>query len=158
MPTQNPYTPPTSNSTEAQSDISPSIGLWAGASLLWRVFLLQLIVAIPVALLMPRGDEFIRLKPSVIYFAMTLVLGISAFFSKPGILSHFWGNRLGWAAKCWRRAHWLLLAYYLTMAIGNIFLIFITTIDVWVQIKFYVPIVSLIATCLAAPQFMRNAI
>jgi intracellular septation protein len=158
MPTQNPYTPPTSSLSEAKSDASPRIGLWAGASLLWRVFLLQLLVAIPAALLMPRVDEFIRLKPSVIYFAMTLVLGISALLSKPGILSHFWGNRLGWGAKCWRRAHWLLVAYYLTMAIGNIFLIFTTTIDAWVQIKFYVPIISLIATCLVAPRFMRNAI
>jgi hypothetical protein len=132
MPIQSPYRPPTSSLSEAQSDTSPRIALWAGVSLLWRVFLLQLIVAIPVALLMPRSDEFIRIKPSAIYFAMTLVLGISAFFSKPGILSHFWGNRLGWGAKCWRREHWLLVAYYLTIEVPS---------------GFHLPTIRLYAAC-----------
>lgn len=158
MPTQNPYTPPSSSLSDTQSKTSPRIGAWAGASLFWRLLVLQLIVAVPVALLIPVSVEFIRLKPSAIYLAMALVLSISAFFSKSGILIHVWGRRLGWEPTCWRRANWIFAACYIAMAIGNVVLIFTTSIEAWIQIKFYVPIFLLIAACLAAPRFMRNAI
>lgn len=153
MSAKDPSIPPTANSIESQSDAPRPIDCWLGASLFWRIFLLQVIVAIPVALLMPVSDEYIRLKPSVIYFAMVFVLVIASLVSKQGILYQLCGVRLGLAAASWRRFNWLLVAYYVAMAIGNMILIFTTSVETWVQIKFYVPIISLVALCFLAPMF-----
>ncbi|MRW92276.1 hypothetical protein GJ699_19970 [Duganella sp. FT80W] len=156
MSIENPSNPTITNSTEVLSDASGLNRRWLGVSLFWRIFLLQILVAIPVVRLMPIGDEFIRLKPSAMYFAMVFVLVFSALVAKPCALFFLWGARLGLTITSWRWINWLLVGYYVAMAVGNIILVFTTSIEAWIQIKSCVPIASLIAVCLLAPSFMRR--
>ncbi|KRC00562.1 hypothetical protein ASE26_22860 [Duganella sp. Root198D2] len=60
------------------------------------------------------------------------------------------------AAFFWRRFNWLLVAYYIAMAIGNMILVFTASVEAWLQFKLYVPLISLLALCLFAPRFIRS--
>ncbi|WP_093556267.1 septation protein IspZ [Pseudoduganella namucuonensis] len=159
MPRPNPYAPPAAPQQDTLTPDSRSeFGVGLAASLFWRVFFLQLLAALPVALSMPTSDEFIRLKPTVIYLCLALILVLSMIKRRPGILSLIWGRRLGLAVAAWRKFHWLLFAFYLALAAGNLVLVTTVSASAWVQIKLFVPLIALIAFCVITPRQLRNVV
>jgi len=154
---QNPYAPPSASFEAGSPDgTRTDFGFRLGASLFWRVLLLQFLVTIPVLSFIGWPNDFIAFKPSVVCCCAAIVLALSVKFAKPGALFFIWGRRLNLGVAAWRRFNWMAAAYYFALATGNFVLALSVPIETWLTVKMFFPLLSLIAFCAMAPRFLRG--
>ena len=154
---QNPYAPPSASfDNESQKSGRTEFGFRLGASLYWRTLILQSMVVIPVAPLMSSSTDLLVWKPTVMSLCAVLILAFSAMVSKPGVLFVFWGRRLNLPVATWRKFNWMVAGYYLLLGAVNAVFVSSASFEAWMTVKMFVPLLSLVAFCAAAPRFLRK--
>jgi intracellular septation protein len=95
-----------------------------------------------------QDELFIKIKPTVLYSAMGLTLGVGLWGFRKNFLSMMLGNTLTLPAKVWRNLTVAWVAYAFFMAALNAYVAYFFTTDQWVDFKIWgyaFPIVFLIA-------------
>lgn len=152
----NPYAPPSAAFESGQESMRNAFGLRLGASLFWRMLMLQCLLTIPLASIMPWPADFIIWKPTAICSCAAVVLFLGLMISRPGFLFLFWGHRLNLDFAAWRTFNWMATGYYFFMAAGTFALALSVPIGAWIGIKLSFPLLSLITFCAIAPRFLRK--
>ena len=158
--THNPFAPPTSRVDDiAELPLREDYGFKLSGSLLWRVLILQTLLAMPLVGLLvllewPSNVSLIKLKPSLIYAAVALQMAVAMLAWSHGALFKIWGKRVRLPVPAWRRLSWLLLIFYIVLAVVNVAIAFFTSTAVWVQYKAFGPLLGVIAFCVVAPRLL----
>jgi intracellular septation protein len=101
------------------------------------------------ALTLAFQDElFIKIKPTVLYSAMGLTLGVGLWGFGKNFLSMMLGNTLTLPAQVWRNLTVAWVAYAFFMAALNAYVAYFFTTDEWVNFKLWgyaFPITFLVA-------------
>ncbi|WP_313518283.1 septation protein IspZ [Pseudomonas sp.] len=158
----------THKSAHATVDVTPASSreLWSGihlsASLLWRIFVLQIALSIPLVLLFASSGvsstpTFVLLKPSIVYLFICVVLASSLLFIRKGLFYLVWGERMKVAPSFFKRFTWALCALYLVLGLANFCVAFLAPVDVWINYKLFIPFPCIVLFCLLAPRFICDA-
>lgn len=113
--------------------------------LLWRTFVLQLIVSLAILALIGvtgadffhRDEKFIVLKPTLVYGAFALALLIGWFGPRVNLVRAMWGRRLGLSVQQWHRCVVALSVLFAGLAALNLMVAFTASLDVWVNYKLF---------------------
>ncbi|MGA4332476.1 septation protein IspZ [Ralstonia nicotianae] len=113
--------------------------------LLWRTFVLQLIVSLAILALIGvtgagvfhRYEKFIVLKPTLIYSAFALALLIGWLGPRVNLVRAVWGKRLNLSVQQWHRCVVALSALFVGLAALNLIVAFIAPLEVWVNYKLF---------------------
>jgi intracellular septation protein len=100
---------------------------------------------------------FVQYKPSVLYFVLAAVLVASTFFSANGLLHLVWGRRLQFSPRFWRNFTIAFACLMLVLAIVNIIVANIVTLESWLKYKSFVPLVSEIVFCCVLPVLLNRS-
>ncbi|APF85622.1 hypothetical protein BCR16_01795 [Ralstonia solanacearum FJAT-1458] len=113
--------------------------------LLWRTFVLQLIVSLAILALIGvtgadffhRDEKYIVLKPTLIYgtFALALLVGWLGF--RVNLVRAIWGTRLSLSAAQWHRYVVALSALFVGLAVLNLVVAFLAPFGFWVSYKLF---------------------
>lgn len=157
MSPKNPFSPPQAQVEDVQ-DHSPrnKFGLRLGASLLWRVLVFHVVAGVPFAFAMLPMDNVVMWKPTVLFTGLAFLLAVSLLVFRSGALSLLRGHALGLNAASWRKFSWMVCWLYIALAVGNSALVLFAPVAVWLLLKLFVPLLSIIALCAIAPRFLRD--
>lgn len=163
MTDNNPYAPPKSHVADiAVGPTQPTHGFKLGASLFWRVLVLQTLVGMPLVLWMSVSDfgqelRLVTLKPTIVYTLLAGTMAASLQIFRPGLLYFIWGHRLDLLPSEWRRFSWAYCCVYLALAVANVAIALLAPMAAWVQFKLFVPLPSILALCLIFPRFLAES-
>lgn len=152
MSSPNPYAAPKATLDDVAE--RKAYGVRLGASLFWRALLLHLCVGMPIAIAMYSETDLVRFKLTFFYLGIAAFLAVSVFVTRSGAVAFLWGRRLDMPASAWRKFHWLLVAYYVALALLNLVFALMTSVETWLQFKLFVPSLSMIAFYALVPRFL----
>ena len=136
-------------------------GICLSASLLWRIFVLQLALSIPLVPLFAISGlssipTFTLLKPSIFYLFICVVLAASFPFTSKGLFYLVWGKRMKVPPSFFKSFTWALSALYLVLGLANFCVALLAPIDVWINYKLFIPFPCVVLLCLLAPRFFAT--
>lgn len=97
---------------------------------------LVLIVVFGGATILLRDPRFIMWKPTLLFWAGALALGLGQFWGKNG-LKAVMGKELELDDQVWRRLTWIWVAFLVFMGIANIAVAYMFTEAQWVNYKLF---------------------
>lgn len=120
-----------------------------GWSIYWRVVILYTVIALPVIQIMNRSSAmddaiWLKLKPSILFIVVALVLLLAKIYIKNGALSLIWGEKLNASTQFWQLAHRVFVLLNITLGVGNIVIAYNLSTLAWVTYKMWVPSVAFI--------------
>jgi intracellular septation protein A len=118
-------------------------------SVYWRIVILQTVIALPLALLIRRSNPmddviWIKLKPSIYFILVALVLLLTKIRIQNGALSLIWGGKLNASTQFWQLANRVFVLLHITLGVGNFVAAYMLSIPDWIDYKIWVPSVGLI--------------
>lgn len=124
-------------------------------AMLWISFLI--IAAFGSATIYFHNETFIKWKPTVIYgcYAASFLLG--QFIFKKNLLKTAMGSQISLPEKIWEKLSLVWVAYFLIMALVNLYVAFNFPTSTWVSFKLY-SIVTLPAFIVAQSVFLSKYI
>ncbi|MDN7126721.1 septation protein IspZ [Pseudidiomarina sp. 1APR75-33.1] len=101
----------------------------------WIILCVVLIFGTVTLLL--RDEWFIKLKVSVIYVAIALLLLIGLWWKKRSPLQHFLGEEINLPDFAWRRLTYAWVIFSLSLAAVNLYIAEYWSLDAWVNFKVF---------------------
>jgi intracellular septation protein len=98
---------------------------------------LALILVFGTMTLVLQDERFIKWKPSVLYAAMAIGLGVAVWVYKKNFLKALLGSQLTLPEAVWMRLNVLWIGYSAFMAIINGYVAAYFTTDAWVNFKIW---------------------
>ena len=98
---------------------------------------LGLILAFGSLTLALHDDRFIKWKPTVLYLAMAMVLGLAQAFWDRNFLKIMLGTQLPLPPAVWRRLTHIWVIYFVFMAVSNGVVAALFSTDAWVNFKIW---------------------
>jgi intracellular septation protein A len=160
MTRSNPYAPPEAALEDiAESGLRTDYGLKLGASLFWRLMVLQIILMVPVALTLSFSDlrqstAFLTLKPALFFIVVAASVAVSLQLFRPGLPFLVWGHKLGMLPSSWRRFSWALCGLYLLLGVVNTCVAVAAPLTIWLQYKTFGPPLATLIFCAFVPRFI----
>lgn len=130
-----------------------------GFSLFWRVLIIQIVFSLLGALLFAGSSissdiSLARYKPTIGQVSFAVVLWLSVFVSKDGLVHMAWGRRLGLGTPYWRSFTKMLAVVIFLLGCANLVAIHLLTIEQWMTFKNTIPLIVEIIFCLTVPRML----
>jgi intracellular septation protein len=98
---------------------------------------LIIIVLFGGATLMFQDEDFIKWKPTVLYWAMGGALVIGQLIFKNNLLKKFMGAQLQLPEAVWGKLNWAWSAFFIGMGVLNLYIAYQFDTDTWVTFKMF---------------------
>ncbi len=98
---------------------------------------LAVIVLFGGATLIAHNDEFIKWKPTVLYWIMGATLVIGQVFFNKNFIQKLMGAQLSLPAQAWRTVNWSWAGFFAGMGALNLWVAFNFDLDTWVSFKLF---------------------
>ncbi len=98
---------------------------------------LALVVLLGGATVWLHSDTFIKWKPTVLYWAMGLVLAAAAGFFKNNLIQRLLSDKVEVSASVWARLNLAWILFFLLMGGLNLLVAFSFSSDTWVNFKLF---------------------
>ena len=98
---------------------------------------LGLVVVLGGATVWFHSDEFIKWKPTVLYWAMALGLWVSAALFGKNLPRQMLGQHLRAPDPLWTRVNWAWIAFFVMMGVLNRYVATQYSTDTWVNFKLF---------------------
>jgi intracellular septation protein len=93
-----------------------------------------------------QNDAFIKLKPTILYWAFASLLAASHFFGNKTIIERMMGSQITLPAPVWRQLNLSWAIFFLLLGILNLYVVFYFAVDldtdtrtaIWVNFKVWV--------------------
>jgi len=100
------------------------------------VFMMVIMVLGGLTLLF-QNTWFIRWKPTVIYWGISILLLASAQFKKKSLLEQSMENIIKVPKTIWTRLNYAWISFLFLMGLGNLYVAFYYDLDTWVNFKLF---------------------
>ncbi|WP_148716355.1 septation protein A [Chitinolyticbacter meiyuanensis] len=100
---------------------------------LWISF--GLIAVLGGATLLLHDKTFILWKPTALYWAFALVLGVAKLWKGRDLIQVVMGQQLSLPAPIWSRVTWSFVTFFAVMGVINLFVAFSYSEETWVKFK-----------------------
>ena len=120
---------------------------------------LALVLVFGVLTLLLRDDRFIKWKPTVLYAAMALALGLALWVWRKNFLKAMLGSQLTLPDPVWHRLSVAWIGYCLFMAVLNGYIAAYFSTDAWANFKLWgyaFPIVFIIGQGVYVARHLRE--
>jgi intracellular septation protein len=84
-----------------------------------------------------NDPTFIKLKPSVLYFAFALILIGGRLFAGKDLIKSVMGGQINMPDAQWTVLNWAWISFFVAMALLNMFIAYTYSMDTWVQFKVF---------------------
>lgn len=126
-------------------------------SFFWRVLLIHLACSFILALLLANTPinsdmRLIKYKPTINFVSFALILWLSIYLSKHGLLYFAWGRRLGLQVASWRKFTGMLSCLMIPLGVANVLASNFLNLEQWIKFKLSVPWIAEMFFCLVAPR------
>ena len=98
---------------------------------------LGVIVLFGGATLLAQDENFIKWKPSVLYWLMGSVLLLGQVFWKKNLMQKLMGAQLQLPAHAWRTLNWAWIGFFTAMGALNLWVAYRFDTDTWVNFKMF---------------------
>ncbi|OYY66187.1 MAG: septation protein A [Burkholderiales bacterium 28-67-8] len=98
---------------------------------------LALVVVLGGATIWFHNENFIKWKPSVLYWTMALALWASAALFGKNLLNKLMGEQVKLPDAIWARLNWLWCGFFTAMGLINLYVAYNFSTDVWVNYKLF---------------------
>ena len=98
---------------------------------------LALVVVLGGATIWFHNENFIKWKPSVLYWTMALALWASASLFGKNLLLKLMGEQVKLPAAIWARLNWLWCGFFTAMGLINLYVAYNFSTDTWVSYKLF---------------------
>lgn len=98
---------------------------------------LALVVVLGGATIWFHNDEFIKWKPTVLYWAMALALWASSALFGKNLLQKMMGDQVRLPEPVWGRLNIAWIAFFVTMGVLNRYVAYRYSTDTWVNFKLF---------------------
>jgi intracellular septation protein len=119
---------------------------------------LTLVVVLGGATIWFHNENFIKWKPSVLYWAMALALWGSATLFGKNLLLKLMGEQVKLPAAIWTRLNWLWCGFFTTMGVINLYVAYNFPTDIWVSYKLFGGMGLMIAFMIAQGLYLSRHI
>lgn len=124
---------------------------------LWPMITLVTVLIFGGASLIFQDDRFIKIKPTVVQLAFTLILGISAYIKKP-VVKHLLSEAIDLSDEDWQRFSMRFAGLFLLGAVLNEWVWRTQSTEFWVSFKvFGLSGLSVVFFLSQIPFFMKRA-
>lgn len=82
-----------------------------------------------------QNETFIKWKPTILYWAFSGVLGVSAFLMRQNLLRKLMGQQITLPEPVWKTLNLAWVLFFMVMGWVNLYIAFRFPTDVWVQFK-----------------------
>ncbi|MDL2336598.1 MAG: septation protein A [Pseudomonadota bacterium] len=110
---------------------------------------LALVVVLGGATIWFHNEDFIKWKPTVLYWAMALALWTSARLFGKNLLQKMMGEQVRLPEPVWRRLNMAWIAFFVMMGLLNRYVAYRYSTDTWVNFKLFGAMGLMIAFMLA---------
>jgi intracellular septation protein len=121
---------------------------------------LAVIVLFGGATLIAHNDNFIKWKPTVLYWLMGAALLIGQLVFRKNLLRSVMGGQLQLPDFVWRKLNWSWTAFFALMGVLNLWIAFSFDTDTWVNFKLFggmgLMLVFVIGQALYMSRYMKN--
>ena len=98
---------------------------------------LGVIVLFGGATLLARSEEFIKWKPTVLYWLMGGALAIGQLLLRKNLLKSLMGSQLQLPDAAWRVVNWSWIVFFAVMGVLNLWVAHRFDTDTWVNFKLF---------------------
>lgn len=98
---------------------------------------LALVVVLGGATIWFHDENFIKWKPSVLYWTMALALWASAALFGKNLLRKLMGEQIRLPDAIWARLNWLWIGFFTAMGVINLYVAYNFSTDTWVSYKLF---------------------
>ena len=98
---------------------------------------LALVVVLGGATIWFHDENFIKWKPSVLYWTMALALWASAALFGKNLLRKLMGEQIRLPDAIWARLNWLWIGFFTAMGLINLYVAYNFSTDTWVSYKLF---------------------
>ena len=98
---------------------------------------LAVIVLFGGATLIAHNEEFIKWKPSVLYWLMGAVLAGGLLFFRKNFIKSLMGSQMDLPDNAWRVVNWSWAGFFAAMGVLNLWVAFNFDLDTWVNFKMF---------------------
>ena len=98
---------------------------------------LVIIVLFGGATLMLQDENFIKWKPTILYWLFSVVLGGSALFFNKNLMRAMLGEKVQLPETAWSGLNWSWAAFFVAMGVINLYIAFNYSTDTWVNFKLF---------------------
>ena len=98
---------------------------------------LVIIVLFGGATLLLKDETFIKWKPTVLHGAFAAALLVSRFVLGRNLIANMMGKQMRLPAPIWERLNWAWIAFFVTMALANLYVAYHFPTEVWVNFKVF---------------------
>lgn len=102
-----------------------------------HLYSLAMITVLGGATLLLHDPQFIKLKPTGIYWLTSIVLWASMFIGKKPIIQKMMDGNISLPEKIWNRLNNAWAFFFLAMGFLNLYIAFYFTTDTWVNFKLF---------------------
>ncbi len=99
--------------------------------------ILAVVLVFGAITLLLRDEWFIKIKVTIIYVAIALLLLIGLWWRKQSPLQSLLGHEIKLPAFAWRRLTYAWVVFTLTLAVVNLYIAEYMSLDVWVNFKVF---------------------
>ncbi len=89
------------------------------------------------ATLLLHNENFIKWKPTVLYWIFTLILIVSNLFFKRNLIKSLMGNQITMPDKIWDKLNWAWVWFFAGLGCVNLYVAFNFATDTWVNFKLF---------------------
>jgi len=98
---------------------------------------LVVIVLFGGATLIAHNEEFIKWKPTVLYWVMGITLAGGMLFFRKNLLKSLMGSQMQMPDAAWRVANWSWVGFFAVMGALNLWVAYHFDTDTWVNFKLF---------------------
>lgn len=120
---------------------------------------LALILVFGTLTLFLQDDRFIKWKPTVLYAAMAIGLGVALWFMKKNFLKLLLGSQLALPDPVWMRLNVTWIVYCAFMAALNAYVAAVYSTEVWVNFKLWgyvFPLIFIVGQGLYISRYLKT--
>lgn len=98
---------------------------------------LVIIILFGGATLLFQDEDFIKWKPTVLYWLMAIILGASSLIFKNNLIRAMLGKQMVLPSLVWQRLNISWFVFFLFMGCVNLYIAFSFSVDTWVNFKLF---------------------
>lgn len=98
---------------------------------------LAVIILFGGATLFFQDENFIKWKPTVLYWLMAIILGISALMFDKNLIRVMLGKQIVLPRLVWQKLNISWIVFFLFMGCANLYIAFSFSVDTWVNFKLF---------------------
>lgn len=121
---------------------------------------LAIIVTLGGATLILHNETFIKWKPTALYWAFALTLGISELVFRKNLMRSMMGSQMTLPDPVWKRVNLSWVIFFALMGAANLYVAFHFSTDTWVNFKLFggigLLIVFAIGQALALSRYLES--